>query len=216
MDLICDFNSNCSLLSQSSVYICSVLKVTHIASNGRIVNIIGEHEDGKSNLDVEAVQISSVNLGYYPRYLCKFFPNLKSILIISGGLKKLSKFDFIGCEGLEKLIIIGNDISTIDNDIFDYAPNIESISLFRNNIKFMGDKVFDKMKKLKYVNLKFNGSFDFCYKEFGGGFKTLNELKEAVKKVFEEQRKEELYKEVGRLLKSTIEIRVNGEIYNEA
>ena len=66
------------------------------------------------------------------------------------------------------------------------------------------------------VNLKFNNSVDFCFKEFGCGLKTLKELKEAIKKVNEKQQKEKLLMEVGRILKPTIEIRVNGEIYNEA
>lgn len=192
MELICTFYSNYSLLNlSSSIYTCTVEEVSRIAYNGRIVSIIGEHEEGKSNADVESVHISGVKLDFFPRYLCKYFPNLKSILITSGELKKLSKFDFIGCEGLEKLMIIGNDISTIDNDVFDYAPNIESISLFKNNIKFIGEKVFDKMERLRYVNLKMNNGIDCCYKEHGCGLKTLEELKEAIKRSIEKREREE-------------------------
>lgn len=207
MELICNFSSNCSLLSHSSIYVCSVVEVSRIASNGRVINIIGEHDEGKSNADVTAVQISGVQLDYYPRYLCKYFPNLKSILILSGGLKKLSKFDFIGHEGIEKLMLIDNNIPTIDNDIFDYAPNIESISLFKNSIKFIGDKVFDKMKKLRYVNLKFNNSYEICLKQEGNGLKTLKELKDAIKVATEKQKKKELLKE---------ETQINEKSFNEA
>lgn len=181
MELSCEFYTSHSFFNDTSSYICKVSEIHRIASNGRVLNIKGTHIDGKTNSDVESIYFSDILLNNFPRYIYKFFPNLKSISIIGCNVKSLTKFDFIGCENIEKLMMNGNKISSLPSDLFDYAQNIESLSFFDNEINFIGDKIFDKMNKLRYVNFKMNPGIDVRCMENGKGRTSLEKLKEAIK-----------------------------------
>lgn len=184
MELFCEYSSCSSFYSDEVIYKCQVIGINRIASNGRVINIHGTHPDGKSNADVHTLTIFDHQIENFPRYLCNFFPNLKSISVICCGLKNLSKFDFIGCEGIEKLMLNGNLIKSLASDVFEYASNLETISFFMNRIAFVPENVFDGLKMLKYVNFKMNPGIDWCCKEFGRSGNLLAEIKENLRKDF--------------------------------
>jgi hypothetical protein len=181
MELFCEFFTSHSFLTNTSTYICKVSEINRIASNGRVFNITGTHIDDKSHADVDSIYFSDLNLVNFPRYLCKFFPNLKSISIIGCNVRSLTKFDLIGCEEIEKIMMNGNKISSLNDDVFEFAPNIESLSFFDNQINFISGKIFDKMENLSYVNFKMNPGIDVCCKQHGSGLKSLAKLKEAIR-----------------------------------
>jgi hypothetical protein len=96
-------------------------------------------------------------------------------------VRSLTKFDLIGCEEIEKIMMNGNKISSLNDDVFEFAPNIESLSFFDNQINFISGKIFDKMENLSYVNFKMNPGIDVCCKQHGSGLKSLKKLKEAIR-----------------------------------
>jgi hypothetical protein len=183
MELNCKFFNLESYLNGNSQYICKVEGVTRIANNGRVLSITGKHAENFSNMDVDTFICNDINIKYFPRYLCKFFPNLTSIKILKGGIDYLSYFDFIGFENITQLMIYGNPLECLESDLFQFAPNIEVLSLLANEITYIGQTTFDKMKNLKHVNLKLNKSIDVCYKQIGNGLKTIEELKEAIEEM---------------------------------
>ncbi|KAL7014476.1 hypothetical protein ACKWTF_015952 [Chironomus riparius] len=185
MELFCEYSTVSPFYTDEDIYKCEVIGINRIASNGRVLNIHGTHPDGKSNADVNTLTIFDHQIENFPRYLCNFFPNLKSISVLCCGLKKLSKFDFIGCEGIEKLMLNGNLIKSVAPDVFEYASNLEIISFFMNQISFVPEIVFDGLKMLKYVNFKMNPGIDWCCKEFGRQRNLLAEIKEKLRKDFD-------------------------------
>lgn len=181
MEISCEFFNSQSLITDSSHYICKVTQVHRFAPNGRVLNIHGTHLENKTHLDVESIYFSDLQLVNFPRYLCKFFPNLKSISIVGCNVRNLTKYDLIGCDELEKLMMNGNKISALADDVFEYAQRIESLSFFDNQINFIGSKIFDNLKKLRYANFKMNPGIDVCCKEHGSGLISLEALKEVIK-----------------------------------
>ena len=186
MELFCEYTNFTSVFCDEIIYKCRVIGINRIASNGRVINIHGTHPDGKSNADVHTLTIFDHQIENFPRYLCNFFPNLKSISVISCGLKNLSKFDFVGCEGIEKLMLNGNLITSLPADVFEYAHNLETISFFMNRISFVPENAFDGLEKLKYVNFKMNPEIDWCCREIKRGKNQLllDEIKTNLKKNF--------------------------------
>lgn len=209
MEIFGDFENIYSFENEKNpkVYTFTVKFITRIAGNGRVLSINGKHIEDKSNDDVHSIVFSIPTLTYFPRYLCKFFPNLESISIVAGGLKKLTKYDLIGCEGIEKLIVIGNNIKSLDGDVFDYAPNIETLSLFLNEIEMIDEKIFDKMKSLRFVNLRANVNINVVFNEHGRGLKTMRELRNAIVEM------KKIVKENPKML-DKIEILINGKPFN--
>lgn len=62
----------------------------------------------------------------------------------------------------------GNNITTLESDLFEYAPNTREISFFYNKIEEIDTKMFEKLKNLEYFNLKINRKYDFRYAKNGG------------------------------------------------
>lgn len=186
MELNCHFSLFQSLFSDSIIYKCQVTAVTRLASNGRVLKITGDHLADLSNFDVHTLSIFDHQLEHFPRYLCRFFPNLKYISVVGCGLKSITATDLVGCEGIERLMLNGNKITKLTANTFStFAPNLESISFFNNSIQFVDEKAFAELPRLKYVNLKMNPGIDWCLRGFEtNGSDFLNEIQKTLRMTF--------------------------------
>lgn len=171
MELNCEFYNHKSVSSDETSYICRVTGFGLYSSSGRIIDIFGTHLEGKSNINVDTFIIVGHQIETFPRFLCHFFPNLKSISVIECGLKSLRKSDLSGCEGIQKLMLNGNVISTIESNVFENTPNLENISFYNNWLSFdiLPENIFDGLKKLKSVNFEKNTGIDWCCRETAKG-----------------------------------------------
>ncbi|CAG9809797.1 unnamed protein product [Chironomus riparius] len=187
MELFCEYYNYSSALSDEISYICRVTAFNRIASTGRVMSIQGTHLEGRSNIDVNTLIVVDQKIENFPRHLYNYYPNLKSISVISCGLKTLSKVDLTGCKRIEKLMLNGNLITSIDSDVFEHAQNLETISFFKNRISFVPDNAFDGLKKLKNVNLEVNSGIDWSCREIKRG-SFLDEVKTNLKENFGERK----------------------------
>ncbi|KAG5666497.1 hypothetical protein PVAND_014521 [Polypedilum vanderplanki] len=183
MELYCDFSNYLSITSidDEPIYKCIVTGIKRIAENGRVLGVFGHHVPGKTNKDVQAITIFNQQLKHFPRYICSFFPNLRSISVIGCEIEALSPFDFIGFEDVEKLLLNGNKITKLPGDVFQYAKNLESVSFFNNRIEHIDEMTFEDLKKLKYLNLKMNATIDLCVNEFAHVRMSMDQLKGFIK-----------------------------------
>ncbi|XP_070509465.1 leucine-rich repeat-containing protein 20-like [Chironomus tepperi] len=170
---------NCEFINYSSVeYICRVTKAYELSPiDGRVKGINGTHQECKSNANVNTLIIADQHIEQFPRNLYKYFPNLKSISIISCGLTTLSKDDLIGFTRLQKLMLNGNLITSVPSDVFDLTPNLETISFYKNQISYLPKDVFDGLPKLKSINLEKNMDIDWSCREVKHGRTMLDEIK---------------------------------------
>ncbi|XP_070509453.1 immunoglobulin superfamily containing leucine-rich repeat protein-like [Chironomus tepperi] len=170
---------NCEFINYSSVeYICRVTKAYELSPiDGRVKDINGTHLEGKSNANVNTFIIADQQIKQFPSNLYKYFPNLKSISIISCGLTTLSKDDLVGLSRLQKLMLNGNLITSFHSDVFDLTPNLERISFYKNQISYLPKDAFDSLKKLKSINLENNTDINWSCREVKHGRTMLDEIK---------------------------------------
>lgn len=160
-------------------YKFNVKQVVNWKSYDGIVRTSGDHVQGKTNKDVETITFANLALGRFPKLLNCFFPNLKVVSVNSCGLKSITKDDLKGLTKLTQLILTGNRITSLPDDLFNFTPNVEVVSFYGNRIRFIGDKIFDQLKHLQYANFKLNSNIDACFKEGENGV-SLHHLKKLI------------------------------------
>lgn len=165
---------------RSSTYKFNVQRVITWQLDYSIARVVGDHQDDKTNEDVEAIAFSNFNLQQFPQNIGKFFPNLKVLTVNSCNLTSISKYDLMGLKELRQLTLNGNLISHLPNNLFENTQLIEFVSLYGNRVEFIGRNIFDSLKHLKYVNLKMNFTIDACFKDLYGV--TLDQLKKIINK----------------------------------
>lgn len=120
---------NCKFFTEENHYICGV-RLCSITKRNMKVTFVGEHEEGKTDLDVTAlIFMSPVRLGniaylerwivnvmntyrsppepnvveYIPKDLHIIFPRLKLLEVHNCGLKSITRKDLVGFKYLEEL-----------------------------------------------------------------------------------------------------------------
>lgn len=113
--------------------------------------------DVQTNEIVEWIKFERGTMLYLPDGIGKYFKNVKYLDVKSGlNLKRLRRSNFKNFENLGKIHIFGNDIETLDDDIFWDLPNLNYLQLMDNHMKTIPERIFEKNTKLKYVHLQSN------------------------------------------------------------
>lgn len=116
---------------------------------------------------------------YFPKDLENAFPTpLKGIHIDRSKLKEIHQSDLMSYDNLEFLDISGNEIQSIEKDLFKFNPNLAYISLSHNHIKHVNPIVFDDLSKLKTLYSALNPCIP--HKESNGNNieASINEIRE--------------------------------------
>lgn len=112
--------------------------------NTIINGVTGAHvSESNSVSDVTKLVINNQVMLYVPSNLIKTFENVVSIEIDGSGLQKVSHID-----GQKEVVIINNNIPTIDSNSFSGSPDVESVILYGNQIQKITDGAFDNNKEI--------------------------------------------------------------------
>lgn len=152
LTLKCNFEI--TIYSAQNFYTCRALKFSNENENGKIRDIEGDHFDGKSNMNVEAL-IMDGKLKFLSTNLNEMFKNLVRIDVTNSKLEKIVKENFIGLN-LEVLKLSKNRLENIDSDVFDGQNSLIKISLDRNKIKNLPDEIFSFTTELQTLRLENN------------------------------------------------------------
>lgn len=124
------------------------------------------------------IDIKDQTMNYFPKGLGKFFPNLMFLRSRKSHLKTLHKEDFKSMSQLEWIAIYGQDIETLDSDLFEYTPKLNLVYLEKNKIKHVGDGLLRGLKDLNFAYFSDNP----CINKEG---KTKEEIKSLILKLEE-------------------------------
>lgn len=118
------------------------------------------HTSGKSNSDVEIVQIlCKNNLNFVPKEMDKIFTNLIGIKIVDCKLSTLSSDDLESYENLKYFGATTAGIKEIPEELFEPAPNMKAIDFTDNQIKELSREFLRNLEKLKDLTwLSFKGN----------------------------------------------------------
>lgn len=157
MELNCDFED----YPGGYGYTCYLNSLEIKEPGTKIKSICGDHHSGKTNDDVNCLLFDST-VNFIPANLSEFFPNLKILNICNCSLKSICSEDLRGFQDLEVLLLDGNNLTTLPDDLFENTPKLNNISLKSNKIEFMSSKLFSPIitNDFFYIGLKNNTRID--------------------------------------------------------
>ncbi|CAG9811907.1 unnamed protein product [Chironomus riparius] len=123
--------------------------------------IEGTHLTGLSNADVELVNAYSGNSRIIPSVICRQFPNVYHLTIMSINVEELTPAAFAECRNLVDVFLVFNQITSVPANTFANSPRLEYIELSRNRISELNENSFTGTA-LSFVAIDYNelSSFD--------------------------------------------------------
>jgi len=155
-----------------NVYTCR-LYVSGPVTSTDALEITGTHLDNHTDADVQAV------VEFFNGDVLRKFENLKSIIMLGGGLMEINPNAFDVCPKLEKLSLVGNELKTfpsgllrncvnlarfevinmkvisVPENLFGMTRNLESFTLI-GNLTSLPERLLQNMEKLRYLNIGSN------------------------------------------------------------
>ncbi len=162
----CIFVNDKSLTISLNPYMCSILAVKELESEA-LTNVTGSHITGKTNENVEAVQIIDCeNLKFIPKEMKKIFPNLKGIQLDTCENLTLSDNSLNEYSSLLYFSMRDAKLKTLPSDLFRSTSEIAAIDFSSNEISELSDEFLDNLRTSKNSNLAWiNFSGNQCIDE---------------------------------------------------
>jgi BTB/POZ domain/Leucine rich repeat len=181
MEIKCEFvNKKCGWVGHPSLYTCVVKTASITAPNTRIKEFKGTHEEGKSNLDVRALEFSNSVVEYLPKGISLIFPNLERLFVSKCGLISISRSDLTGLGNLKSLFANDNLLKELPDDLFTDVPKLEKISFCSNKLEFLTSRLFTPLteKKISMIYLDSNTKINevFWPQHFSTTYQNLMDL----------------------------------------
>lgn len=177
MDIQCRFVSN-------SCIVCNL----NTTQRCEIKSFIGKHGEGRSNNDINMLDISGATLHYLPSGLAKFFPQLTELSVYASKLKSITSNDLQGLEKLETFKLHNNEIRSLPDDLFKHSRKLKHFVVSEDHLTSMSSRLFDPIPddQLEIVGLA-SKLIDVLYRKdgkkmcgFGNPAETVEELKKLI------------------------------------
>lgn len=131
-------------------YECGVTVVQQ-GDSSALQSVRGSHTGNRRNSDVVALNLENQILTKIPTNIEIFFPNLKGIRWHLSSLFTLTASDLKPFPGLMVLEMAGNQIQTLDGDLFKHNQLLSWINFENNLIRIVGDGLLDELYYLKFA-----------------------------------------------------------------
>ena len=142
-------------------YHCEVKNLEIFSNSSTFDSEIGDHKEGKSNIDVVwVIMVENSNnqrpMLSFPKGFEKIYPNLNAISIMNLGFNRITAEDLKPFPNLKHLILYKNNLTIIEEDLFQHNPGLESVSFSHNQIVHIDPQVFSHLGGLKWLRLEGN------------------------------------------------------------
>jgi Leucine-rich repeat (LRR) protein len=124
-----------------SPYTCD-LRIDNPAGSDDFTAIPGVHLTGRSNADVELVNVVNQNTPIIPAIICRQFPNLRELFMPGSNVERLTDNAFLSCLNLRTIALIFNSLTEIPDNVFRNNWQLETIYLSWNSIEQIGTNAF--------------------------------------------------------------------------
>lgn len=150
-------NVNCNFITSNNLYACQIVDLT-VADNLNTNFIIGgNHQPGRTNLDVQRIIISNSNIPFIIAQLFSTFLNVLDIFISNGGLTRIQTNAFLHARTLNSALITGNaQLKEIHANAFSGAFNLRTLDFFANSIETIHVEAFTHLPSLFQLYLERN------------------------------------------------------------
>lgn len=161
MELTCRFRNH--YLSEK--YTCEVDYI-NLKPGTIIKSITGQHEDGKTNLDVHAIWFSRLNHStYLLRGFSNIFPNLTFLRVYLYKLKEITRDDLVGLENLEELDASYCGLTFLPDNLFEGMRKLKVISFSNNKLVHLSSKLLKPLllNQMSSINFENNPNINSFY-----------------------------------------------------
>lgn len=170
----------------SPFYLCNIRRVSIKSPETKITRIIGDHIEGKNDDDVNMLLFDSSEVHFFPRGLDKIFKNLTGIMILSCGLKRITRNDLVGLTNLKYLTLDDNQLRLLSPDLFVGMNKLKHIAIRNNKLRILSSKLLKPIagNAVTLVDLRGNTKIDACFHpaQGQGNVDSLQELMEIIDK----------------------------------
>ena len=163
MELQCKFEYK-NYFSLRSNYTCKV-EYASIEKQGTVIKSFnGVHSFGKSNKSVEILQILNTDVHFLPIGIGEIFPNLTCLEVAHCGLTEISRKNLSEFSNLEILLLSGNKLVMLPDDLFADTPKLNQICFNHNSLQRLSSKLLEPIRKnLVVANFFHNPLFSGNY-----------------------------------------------------
>lgn len=134
-----------------AVYACDARITKSGSSDDVVATVMGNHQSGHSHIDVKGLQVSGQRLENFPKQIERFFANLRAIYFSKTEIFKISSDDLQPFPLLVNLVMNGNQLVTLDGNLFEHTPNLQRIDFDDNKILHVGVGILNHLNSLQTV-----------------------------------------------------------------
>jgi Leucine rich repeat len=147
VDLNCTF-----VLNYNSEYACRLFNI-EVTNPSQNVNFVGQHLEGRSNANVQAVEIRGSNTPFTIPQIFTTFPNIVELFIHNSNLQSISIPDTVQ---LQRIDFNRNNISRILNGTFSGQRQLTFLQIANSQVEVVEQDAFIGLANVTYLNLAFN------------------------------------------------------------
>lgn len=163
--------------SSTGLYLCRLTAT--VANPTDILNITGNHLQGKTDIDVKIVKYSGNTIKYLNGDILNKFENLIILVVDAIGMKEVSESAFENCTNLEEFTTNISDLSALPPlmmqnckklkrfkataqqfseipEIFGDTTSLEELSLYYNHLRSLPENLLKNKPNLKIFNVRDN------------------------------------------------------------
>jgi hypothetical protein len=150
-------NINCNFVIIQNRYTCQIFGVTVSDNQNANYVIGGQHLFGRTNADVQRVQIVSSNIPFVVNQFFSTFPNIADFIVTNGGLTRIQSGAFNNARSLAMIDISGNtQLRAFHANAFSGALHVQVIDILGNNLENIHETSFDGLNFLSLLFLEHN------------------------------------------------------------
>lgn len=140
------------------VYACDVTLT--VTGSTTLESISGSHQSGRTNDDVEIINMARQNLTFIPEGIDSFFKNLRGLEFWYTPLTAISSRDLQPFPKIIYFRAAGSRLTSLPGDLFSFTPNIQHLSMRENQIEHIGHDLVKNLNSLAWLNFGNNSCID--------------------------------------------------------
>lgn len=144
-----------------NTYTCQVKNLNVTESNDSVLKVLGNHYNPLGNHHVRGFDIRAQTCYFFPLRIRNWFPNVEAIQIHNSRLKVITHADLQPFIRLRVLHLSANQLTTLDNKLFEHNPNLVRIDFKHQKIKHIGYNILDFLDQLAMANFDESGCVNF-------------------------------------------------------
>lgn len=151
-----EVNLNCLFYTEFNQYTCLITNVIVADNEHQNFFIGGNHSAGRSNNDVERVEVMFSQTPFVVTQLFTVFPNVINFQMNTAALTRFQPNAFVNARELTTVSIKRNNVHQVPSRLFSASTRLRSIDMHNNQIEVIHEDAFEGLASLQLLYLDQN------------------------------------------------------------